>query len=125
MREQCLTDTTRRELRPRVADDADPDHGDVDRVPLELRDAPDRPLRDPALPEERVDPRDDLRPMRERHRAGVELPEVLDAQVHDRASLTTQAAMGVAIARFSAGTPKSMQRAPRKSPLKRTLKPAA
>ena len=82
VREEHLADPARRELAPRVADDADADDGDVEVVAVDLRHAADGPLRDAALADDAVDARHDLGAVRKRDGARVELLEVAQAEVH-------------------------------------------
>src|SRR5262245_48098421 len=84
MREQRLPDTARRELRARIADDADANDGDIDLVAIDLRDAADSALRNAAFAEHAIDTRNDLRAVGQRHGARVELLEVTQPEVHTR-----------------------------------------
>ena len=82
MREQGLADAPRGHLVARVAEDADADDGHLEVVPVGLRDAADRPLRNAPLADDAVDACDHLRAVRQRHRARVELLQIAEAKVH-------------------------------------------
>ena len=58
LRPKDLPDPPRRELAPRVAQRADADDVNVERVAVDLDDAPNGPLRHAPLADDAVDPRD-------------------------------------------------------------------
>ena len=82
VREEDLPDPPRRQVTARVPQYADADDRDVDVVTIDLRDAPDGPLRDASFADDAIDARDDLRAVRDGDGLHVELLEVAEAEIH-------------------------------------------
>jgi hypothetical protein len=76
---QYLANPSRRELAPRVANDTHTHDGHIELLVVHLRHAPDGALRNPTLANDAVDACDDLRAVRQRYGARVELLEVSKA----------------------------------------------